>query len=303
MKKRKSSLYRKQTIFVWTCIVPCFLMVVVFLLYPIFQTFYGSLFNWNALTGQMKFNGLSNYINAFFDPLVGKSLLNTIYLTFFAVLIKTVLAFFVALGVFSTRRLQSFYRSVFFLPTICTMIATALVFRFLLQPEAGTINGYLQMLGLPKPGWLEDPVWAMPTVILYTVWKDFGYVFLIFLAGVQGIPGDVMEAAAIDGATGFKRLRRIVLPLMKPITMYNVVTQVIGSLQIFTSIIGLTNNVVTSTAGGPMYATTTTGLYIYQMAFTNYKFGYASAIAVILFAVIMVFTFIQMKFAGNKEEY
>ena len=299
--KRTHSLYRKQNTFVWCCIIPCLLVVILFLLLPVFQTFYGSLFNWNALTGKMKFIGLQNFKNAFQDPLVMKSLWNTVYLTFFAVLIKTVLAFLVAIGVYSTKKFQSFYRSIFFLPTICTMIATSLVFRFLLQPEAGTINGYLSMLGLPNPGWLQDPKWAMPTVILYTIWKDFGYVFLIFLAGIQGISPDVLEAAAIDGATGVKRITHIILPLMKPITIYNVVTQVIGSLQIFTSIIGLTNDPMTAASGGPMYSTTTTGLYIYQTAFTNYKFGYASAIAVILFAVIMIFTLIQMKFAGKEE--
>ncbi len=301
--KKKWSLTRKQTIFVWCAMIPCLIAILLFSIFPIIQTFYGSLFNWNALTGQMTFIGIDNFKNAFSDQLVGKSLFNTIYLTFFAVLLKTILAFAVALMVNATKRAQGFYRAIYFLPTICTMIATAFVFRFLLQPEAGTINGYLQMLGISGPGWLEDPVWAMPTVILYTIWKDFGYVFLIFLAGIQGISPEVVEASVIDGATGFQRVRYIIVPLMHPITIYNVVTQVIGSLQIFTSIIGLTNNAATSTAGGPMYATTTTGLYIYQMAFTNYKFGYASAIAVILFAIIMIFTCVQMKFADRKGEF
>lgn len=301
--KKKGSLNNRQTIFVWCVMLPCLAAVIIFLIFPILQTFYGSFFNWNALTGQMKFNGIDNYKNAFSDELVIKSVFNTFYLTFFAVLIKTVLAFLVALAVKSVKKFQSFYRSVFFLPTICTMIATAFVFRFLLQPEAGTINGYLQMLGISGPGWLEDPKWAMPTVILYTVWKDFGYVFLIFLAGIQGISPDVIEAAIIDGATGPVRIRYIILPLMRPITVYNVVTQVIGSLQIFTSIIGLTNSASTSTAGGPTYSTTTTGLYIYQNAFTNYKFGYASAISVILFIIIMVFTYLQIKLTDQKGEF
>jgi len=298
-----SSIDRKQNIFVWSCIIPAFVIFILFYIFPMVNTFVGSLFNWNALTGMMRFNGITNYRSAFIDPLVWKSLLNTIYLTFFAVLIKTVLAFLVSVGVNSVVKGQSAYRTIYFLPTICTMIATAFVFRFLFQAEAGTINGYLEVLGIPEPGWLDDIKWAMPTVIIYTCWKDFGYVFLIFLAGIQGISSDVIEASTIDGATGFAKIRYIVLPILKPITVYNVVTQVIGSFQIFTSIIALTNNVSTSTSGGPMYSTTTTGLYIYQSAFVDFKFGYASAIAVILFMVIIIFTYLQMRFAKQNWGY
>ena len=301
--KRGKSLTFKQTLFAWSAVIPCFIVICIFVLSPIIQTFYGSFFNWNALTGKMTFNGFDNYSNAFKDPLLGKTLLNTFYLTFFAVLIKTILAFFVAMAVSSVKKVQGLYRSIFFLPTICTMIATAYVFRFLLQPEAGTINGYLAALGISGPGWLLDPNWAMPTVILFTIWKDFGYVFLIFLAGVQGISKDVVEAAMIDGATGFKKVRYVILPLLRPITVYNVVTQVIGLLQIFISIVGLTGDSSNASTGGPMYSTTTTGLYIYQQAFISYTLGYASAIAVILFVIIMVFTLLQIKFGDRKGDF
>ena len=301
--KTLSSIGRKQNIFVWSCIIPAFIIFVLFYIFPMINTFVGSLFNWNALSGLMKFNGITNYKNALADSLVWKSLLNTIYLTFFAVLIKTILAFLVAVGVNSVAKGQSVYRAIYFLPTICTMIATAFIFRFLFQPEAGTINGYLNMLGITGPDWLEGIKWAMPTVIIYTCWKDFGYVFLIFLAGIQGISSEIIEASVIDGATGAAKLRYIVLPLLKPITTYNIVTQVIGSFQIFTSIIALTNNATTSTSGGPMYSTTTTGLYIYQSAFVNFKFGYASSIAVILFLAIMIFTYLQMKFSKQNWGY
>lgn len=297
-------LQRQKLAFIWISLVPAMAIFMLFYLAPIFNTFIGSLFNWNALTGVMRFNGLTNYENAFADPLLFKSLGNTFELTFFAVLIKTVLAFLAAVTVNSVVRGRSFYRTVLFLPTICTMIATSFVFRFLFQPEAGTINGYLTALGLAGPGWLEDPRWALPAVIIYTCWKDFGFVFLIFLAGIQGISGDVLEASVIDGASGWKKMRYIVLPMLKPITIYNITTQVIGSLQIFTSIIALTNAPGSSTqVGGPMYATTTIGLYIYQNAFTSFKFGYASAISVILFAIILAFTALQLKFSRLNWGY
>ncbi len=294
---------RKQLVFVWMSIIPAFLVFTLFFFYPMVNTFVGSFFDWNALTGKMKFNGIANYQRALADSLLWKSLVNTFYLTFFAVLIKTVLALLVAVMINSVSKGQKAYRMIFFLPTICTMIATAFVFRFLFQAEAGTINGYLSAIGIQGPGWLGDPLWAMPTVIIYTCWKDFGYVFLIFLAGIQGIPTDVVEAATVDGAMGWSKLRYIVMPLLKPITIYNVVTQVIGSFQIFTSIIALTNNPVTNTAGGPMYTTTTLGLHIYQTAFTNYKFGYASVLAVILFAIIMLMTFLQLRFSKQNWGY
>ena len=298
-----SAINRKQTVFVWVCIIPAFLVFALFYFYPMINTLVGSFFNWNALTGSMKFNGITNYKNAFADKQVWNSLLNTAYLTFFAVLIKTVLALLVAVLINSVAKGQKAYRMIFFLPTICTMIATAFVFRFLFQAEAGAITGYLDAIGIKGPGWLGDPAWAMPTVIIYTCWKDFGYVFLIFLAGIQGIPSDVVEASTVDGAKGMSRLRYIILPLLKSVTVYNVVTQVIGSFQIFTSIIALTNNPAINTAGGPMYSTTTIGLYIYQTAFTNYRFGYASVLAVILFTVIMALTFIQLRFAKQNWGY
>lgn len=297
------SLYRRQSIFVWVCIIPAFLFFAVFFFYPIVNTFTGAFSNWNALTGSVKFNGLTNLKRALADSLVWKSILNTAYLTFFAVLIKTVFGLLVAVLLNSVKKGQNAYRMFYFLPTICTMIATAFVFRFLFQAEAGAVTGYLAQLGIKGPGWLQDPVWAMPTVILYTCWKDFGYVFLIFLAGIQGISTDVIEASTIDGAIGLNKLRYIVLPMIQPITTYNIVTQVIGSFQIFTSIIALTTSTADSAFGGPLYSTTTTGLYIFKTAFVDYKFGYASMIALILFIVVLMLTFIQLKLSKQNWGY
>jgi len=176
----KSKLMRKQQVFAWTCIVPAFLFFVFIFFIPIFTSIYGSFCNWNALNGIMKFTGLENYERALKDSLIGKTLFNTLYLTFFAVLFKTVLGFLVAYAESKARLFQKSFRLTFFMPTICSMVATAFVFRFLFQAESGTINAYLSTLGIYGPGWLQSTAWAMPTVIIYTIWKDFGYVFLIF---------------------------------------------------------------------------------------------------------------------------
>jgi len=187
------------------------------------------------------------------------------------------------------------------------MLATSFVFRFLFQPDLGTINGYLFALGFTNvPGWLQHPSTAMLTVIIFTIWKDLGYVFLILLAGLQGIPIDVIEAGIIDGANAFKRAWSIILPLLRPVTAYVVATQIIGSLQIYTSIVGLTTSTqVTGSAGigGPAYSTTTAAVYIYQKAFGDYRFGYGSAIALMLFLVIMFFTLIQLRLQKSTEDF
>jgi len=299
----KTSLLGNKIFFVWVCIIPAMIAFTLFCFYPIVNSAVGSAFDWNALSGQLKFVGIKNYKDLLADEIIPKSFINTFYLTFWAVLIKTVFGFLAALCVGQVVKGKGFYRTVYFIPTVCTMVATSFMFRLLFQPEAGVVNSVLSFLHIYAPGWLEDPKWAMNTVILYTSWKDFGYVFLIFLAGLQGIPKDLMEAATIDGASTFKRMWNIILPLLKPITVYNIVSQVIGSLQIFTSIMIMTNNPRSTMMGGPMNATTTTGLYIYQKAFLDYNFGYASAIAVVLFVVIMLFTVIQLKFSKTDWGY
>jgi multiple sugar transport system permease protein len=300
---KTGSLFKKQRLFVWSSILPVMILFLILSIIPICNTVVGSFYNWNALSGSMTFTGLENYKNAFSDKLVGKAFANTFTYAVLSVLIKTVLALLMALGVNAIGRGKGIFRTIFFWPSICSVLATSFVFRFLFQADLGTINGYLAALGIDGPGWLQDPRTALLTIVIYSVWKDIGFVFLIFLAGIQGIPKDIMEAAETDGASGIKRIGYIVLPLLRPVTAYNVATQIIGALQAYTSIVGLTQTTTGTSMGGPMYSTTTMCVYIYQKAFKDYKFGYGSAISLLLFVAILILTIFQLKMQQKKEDY
>ena len=305
MKKKKKSikkLYMRQNIFIWAVLIPAIILYLMFAYLPFGNTIVGSFFDWNALSGNMEFIGLDNYKELMNDRILGKSIINTFYFTGVSITIKTILALIIALWVSSVKKFQSLYRTSFFLPAICSMLATSFVFRFLFQPDLGTINGYLHILGIKGLGWLQDPKTAMPTVILFTIWKTMGYVFLIFLAGIKGISSEVLEAAEVDGASGFKKTWLVILPLLKPVIAFNIATQMIGALQAYTSIYGLTFSPQGAVPGGPMYSTTTTLIRIYQVAFKDYRFGYGSAMSLVLFVIIMVFTLIQLRFIFRDEE-
>jgi multiple sugar transport system permease protein len=251
-------------------------------LYPFVASFYYSLTRYSVLNPP-RFIGLDNYVELLTqDPLFGVALYNTLYYAFFALGLGTTLAIALALALNTKIRGLSFYRTIYYLPSVTPAVAAAVLWIWVLDPQFGILNTFLYWLGLPSPGWLADPAWAKPALILMSLWSIGGTV-VIYLAGLQDIPAELIEAAALDGATAGQRLWHITLPLLTPVIFFNVVTGLIGALQYFTQAYVMTR-------GGPADATLFYALYLYESAFTYLKMGYASALAWILFLLIMGLT-------------
>jgi multiple sugar transport system permease protein len=202
----------------------------------------------------------------------------------------------VALLLNQKLRLVALYRAVYFLPVVSSTVAASLIWTWLFSPNFGPINHFLEGLGLPAPAWLGSTAWAMPAVIIMSVWKGFGTNMLIFLAGLQGIPQELEEAAMIDGANRWQRFWRVTWPLLTPTTFFVLVISCIVSFQVFEQVFVMTN-------GGPAYATTVLGLFIYLNAFRYNNMGYAAAAAYVLFAIIMVITLVQFRLQERWTNY
>jgi multiple sugar transport system permease protein len=241
---------------------------------------------WDLLTPP-KWIGLGNYQTMFFDtPLFWKTLTNALYYTLLYVPGAVILPLFVAVLMNQRLRGVTFYRSVYFLPVVTSTVAVALVWQWLYNPEFGPINYVLDLVGIKGPAWIASPQWAMPALVLMSVWQVIGYNMVIYLAGLQGIPEEFYEAAAIDGATRLRQFFHITVPLISPTTFFILIVSIIGSLQVFEQTYILTD-------GGPAYATLTIAFYIYQQAFQFFKMGFGAALSYVLFVIILLLTLVQ----------
>jgi len=267
----------------------------VFSVFPIIAALVLSFFDWDLLLGA-KFNGIANYAQLLSDDVFRSAFFNTFYFVVVSVPLTVLVGLAVAILVCLPLPGMTFFRSVFLLPYITLTVAISLVWKWLYLPDVGLINHTLSFIGIHGPSWLTDPIWAMPGIILLSVWKSFGYNMVLFMAGLQGIPQNLYEAAAIDGANHWQRFRYVTIPLLSPVTFFVVVISTIGSFQVFDQALVLTQ-------GGPGTATTTLVLYIYEVGFQSYHMGYASAIAWVLFAVVFTFTLIQFWFQKRLVTY
>ena len=247
-----------------------------------------SLTKWDILRSP-EWVGLSNYVKAFTDDeRFARAILNTAYYTFGVVPTGTVLSLFAAILMNQKLKGQSFFRTVYFLPTVCSGTAIALLWGWLYNSQYGLLNHFRVQIGLPKISWLGDKRFAMPAVIIMSIWRGLGYNMVLFLAGLQGIPDVYYEASKLDGAGRWRTFRHIVLPLLSPTTFFVVLMSIIGSFQVFEA-------TYIMTGGGPYFSTETMVLLIFYQGFQWFRMGYASALAYILFAIIMFFTGIQMR--------
>jgi multiple sugar transport system permease protein len=189
------------------------------------------------------------------------------------------------------------YRTAYFIPSIVPAVASAALWLYLLQPQWGLVNGFLESFGIPGPGWLSSEVWSKPAIILILVWGTGG-TMIIYLAGLQDIPVSLYEAAEIDGANDWSKFRHVTLPLMTPVIFFTLILGIIGTFQIFAQIFVLTDGM-----GGPQNSTLVYVMYLYRNAFNFFRMGYASAMAWILFVLILVLTFVQFKWASRWVYY
>ncbi len=250
--------------------------------------------DWNLITPP-EFVGLENFQRLAADPRFAKSLYNTFYYTFFSVPLQLVSAFALALLLNQRIRGIGVYRAVFYLPSITPAVAFAVVWIQILNPDSGLLNQILGFFGVPRIKWLFDPVFTRPAFVLMSMWL-VGAQMVIFLAGLQSVPRELLDAAQIDGANVWQRFRNITVPVISPIFFFNLIIGVIGSFQVFT-------NAFIMTRGGPQDATLFLILYIYQNAFQFFRMGYAATIAWVLFVIIMLVTVVQFRFARTWVYY
>jgi ABC-type sugar transport system permease subunit len=277
-------------------LLPNLIGFLIFTAIPVGAAFILAFYDYDLLLGA-SWAGLENFREMFtVDRVFRAALFNTVYFTAVSVPLSVVLGLATAILVNQALRGVVIFRSIFLLPYVTVTVALSLVWKWLYLPDIGLINSVLGAVGIDGPAWLTSQVWAMPALILMSVWKGFGYNMVIFLAGLQGIPDHLYDAAKVDGATAWRRFLNVTLPLLSPTTFFVVVISVISSFQVFDQALIMTN-------GGPGTATTTLVLYIYQKGFQSFDMGYAAAVALVLFAVIFVFTVVQFLFQRRWVTY
>ena len=258
----------------------------VFLFYPIYKAFAGSLHDWNPLTQKYNYIGWENYRFVLGDKLFWKSLTNTLFFTFISTVLRLAVGLALALMLFSRMtKMRTFFQGLFYMPTVTPMVAVSFVWMWMFNPQFGLINRFFHL----DINWLKNSNWAMIAIIIMTVWKDFGYATVLVLAGLMGLPEEVYEASRIDGANGWKTFKNITLPLLKPVTLFVTITSLISYFQTYIQVLIMTE-------GGPGTSTFVISYLIFDEAFVNYNFGTASAIAVILFVVIAVLTLLMFRY-------
>ncbi len=290
-KKRRSN-----RLTAYAFLAPNFIGFFVFTLIPILVACGLCFVKWD-FANPMEYVGMKNFLKLFRDNGFQISLWNSIYFTVTSVPLTIVISLLLALLVHQKLKGIKLFRTLFFFPYISSMVAVAVVWNMLYHPTMGPINQFLRMIGIQNPpGWTSSVIWALPAVMLMCVWKQVGYYMIIYLAGLQSIPEYLHEAATIDGANAWQRFRYITLPMLTPSTFFICVLVIINSLKIFDPIMIMTD-------GGPGRATYTLVYYIYYQAFTLFKFGYASAIAMALLVIVLISTIIQFKLESKWVNY
>ena len=273
----------------WIFMAPVLVFAVVFFILPLIFAFYISLTKWDSLSPP-KWVGLDNYKYILsIDPVFWQTFWNTLYFAFGSIVLGVPLAVALAYA-FSRSRWQGLWRSIYWLPMITNVVAVAYIWSFVLDDRWGMMNRTLGFVGLGAPGWLTNPSIAMTSVILIFVWMQLGQNMLLFSAGLSDIDESYYEAARLDGASERQVFFQITLPLLMPTTLFVLITNFIAGLSYFALMLALSDG-----TGGPMRSTTVTGLYMYQVAFSDLRIGRASAMAYVLAAVILVITLVQLR--------
>jgi ABC-type sugar transport system permease subunit len=287
--------FRQKQIIPYLFVLPNLVIFGVFLFGPTVYSFAMSFTSWNGL-GSPEFNGLDNYRRMLTEPIFRASLRNTFVYTAGTVLPMTVLALGLAIMLNTALRGRVFLRTLIYLPVVISWVAGAFIWQLIFLHPAGFMNEILGFVGIEPQVWTRDPQLVLPAIIGMSIWKGLGFYMVIFLAGLQTIPDTFYEAAALDGAGKWSMFKDITLPLLRPTTLFVLVVGVIGSFEVFIPIFILT-------AGGPGYSSMVLVMAIYRFGFTTYEMGYASAIAVVLFLIILVVSILQIKLFGREVQY
>lgn len=280
------------------------LPILFFLSIRIFPTLYAfnvSLHKWDLLSKNKPFVFLDNFKELFQDDVFKAALLNTGKYILFAVPIGLLLSLIIAMVLNSITKGASIYRMVVFIPYVTSVVAVSWVWRWMFMKQGGVINTIIGMFGIARQPFLDSTAQAIYVVISNVIWQAMGFYTIIFLAGLKQIPQTYYEAAMIDGASPWQKFRKITIPLLNPTIVYLTVMATIQTLQVFTQVFNITSG-GQGIAGGPLNSTISVVLYIYQLAFVNYKMGYASAATVVLFLIILAISLFQMKVLDKKYD-
>ncbi|MUT65248.1 carbohydrate ABC transporter permease [Paenibacillus sp. NEAU-GSW1] len=285
----------KRYLFIYSCLLLPLLFFAAVRLLPIVYSFNVGFSEWDMLSPEKPFVGLANYISLFKDEVFLQTIRNTAVYVVVGVPGQLAAGLGVALLLQRVVRLRTFYRTAYFIPYITSVVAVSWVFRWILMKN-GVANALLLELGLDAQPFLYSPTQSILWIIAAMIWQSIGFQMLVFLAGLENIPRIYYEAAAIDGAGGWSRFRHVTIPLLNPVLLFSAVIASISFLQSFTQALNMTG-------GGPLNSTNTIVLYIYNTAFKSFEMGKASAATVVLFAIILAFTVLQLKVLNRKVEY
>jgi len=275
-------------------LLPSAIILIVFVGYPIIQSAWMSLHDWSYLQSDHPFVGLQNYVALAHDPRFWNALGNTAVFTVVTVPLQIVIGLMLALRFARGGRIRSFFRSVYFFPVISAFATMAIVWKFLLSPNIGPFAAWAHDAGLPVFNILQSPQLALPAVIVVGLWKNVGFTMVILIAALQEVPESLVEAAALDGAGAWGRFRNVTLPAIRQPLLFASIIAVIASLQIF-------DQVYVMTGGGPLFHTETLVTYIYNLGFQQYRSGYASAVAWVLFFLIMLISVLQLRIFRYRD--
>ncbi len=297
-RRPRARVRRREALAGYAFSLPFLLLFLVFTVGPVLSSFGMSFTDLRSadVSRPLSVNGvgLANYTKVLHDESFRQAVLNTAYFVLVGVPLTMGLALAVAVGLNSgITRFKALFRVGYYLPVVTSIVAVAVVWRFLLEPDSGLVNTVLGYVGVDGPSWLRDETWAMPSLIVMSAWRNMGTLVIIFLAGLQGVPREMHEAAAIDGAGAWGRFRHITVPVMRPALLFGAVITSIGYLQFF-------EEPFVMTRGGPLDKTLSVSLYAYnQFGFGNYS--YAAAMAYVLFLAIVVLTLVQFRLLGSRD--
>jgi len=286
---------RNERTMAFIFLIPSVLIIGVFNIYPALYSIVLSFFKWNGFSPKIPFVGLENYRTLFTNPEFYNSIGVTIVYSLLVTIISMGLGLLVAVALDRDIKGKTLYRILYFLPVVTPTVASGIVWTYLFDPSQGIINRTLAFFSITGPSWLTDSSWALLSVSIVGIWKRVGFCMIIYLAALQGISNSLYEAAEIDGAGDFKILKSIKIPLLAPSTLFLSITGFIDSFQIFDLVYVMTN-------GGPVDETDVLGLFLYRNGFDYFKLGYSSAIAVAIFAILFLLSFVQWKYTGGGDE-
>lgn len=290
----RGSLARKEALWGYLFVAAPLLGFLVFGLIPIVMSLVLAFMKWDMFRAP-RFAGADNFVRVAADPIVWLSFKNTLVF-FMGVPIGMALSLLLALGLNRKIAGVNVYRAIYYLPSVSSIVAISLLWQWIFNPERGLLNMYLMNLGLAGPEWLSDPMWVKPALILMGVWGGLGPNLILFLAGLQGVPQSLYEAAAMDGAKPWQQFWHVTWPMLTPTTFFITVMGIIGALQYF-------GQIYIMTQGGPEHASTSYMFYLWQQAFTYYRMGYASALAWVLGVIIIIITAVQFRLASRWVHY